>query len=60
MTATFLIRKEQNENVRGNLLDIFSCHVVSPPKKEKKNQNTRKEKRTLTWEGVSFCFFVAS
>ena len=53
--------KQEKENVRANLLVIFSFHGVSQPKMRKKkqkiDQKTGKEKRKLTYEANVILFF---
>ena len=45
MTAIFLSKKEENENVRGNLLLIFFPFVVCLLQKNKKNLKKSKDRK---------------
>lgn len=51
MTSIFLRKKEENENVRGNLLLIFSpftvCLLQKKKKRKKKGSKDRKRKEEV-------------
>ena len=63
MTVIILSKKQENENVRANLLLLFFPFMVclnqkrkKKRKRKKRNQKTGKEKRKLTWEGDIILF----